>query len=192
MTLNDFLNYRAPRWADFPDIELYMDQVIGILEKKLAPLYWEEQKIITSTMINNYVKQKILPPPENKRYSRAQIARIFTVCVLKRFMQLSEIARLLQNLEAGRDAEAVYTLFAENLESAIHFVFGGAPHPAEVPTDLNIKTVWSACIAFATISYSRLIYLNAAQTWPCPTEDKEKDKDKKKEKKAETKEKKRT
>ena len=37
----DFLNHRFRRWDQLPDIELYMDQVIGFLEKELRPVLRE-------------------------------------------------------------------------------------------------------------------------------------------------------
>ena len=59
----DILNFHCPRWHEFPDIDLYMDQLVTILEKNLIVFeqIWGE-KIITSTMINNYVKQKVVVP----------------------------------------------------------------------------------------------------------------------------------
>ena len=56
--------HHMPRWDELPDIELYLDQVVNYLEKHLG-IYVanKEEKIITKTMINNYVKQEIMPAP---------------------------------------------------------------------------------------------------------------------------------
>ena len=62
MTKEDFLKYRCPRWDEFPAIELYMDQVLSILENSLSG-FSHGERTITSSMINNYVKQKIVKPP---------------------------------------------------------------------------------------------------------------------------------
>lgn len=49
--------FQLPRWNLLPDIELYMDQVLTLIEKYLSPLIVQpNQKIITAAMINNYVK----------------------------------------------------------------------------------------------------------------------------------------
>ena len=53
--------------AELPEFELYMDQVIGLVEKYLRPLYPENKTPITPSMINNYVKNGALPPPQNKK-----------------------------------------------------------------------------------------------------------------------------
>ena len=74
--LNDietkFKSYSLPKWDELPDIELYMDQIISLLEKYLK-IYYETlgaEKTITSSMINNYVKLGTIPPPIKKRYSK--------------------------------------------------------------------------------------------------------------------------
>ena len=64
----EVLNFHCPRWKELPEIDLYMDQVVSILEKYLSVfMEYEGEKIITPTMINNYVKQKVVDPPIKKR-----------------------------------------------------------------------------------------------------------------------------
>ena len=54
------MSYHIPRYEEFPSLELYKDQIILVLSKNFAPfVYNEEEPILTSSMINNYVKQKI-------------------------------------------------------------------------------------------------------------------------------------
>jgi len=52
--------YHLPTWDELPTIELYMDQVIILLSNYLGifSAVSNDDKIITPTMINNYVKQK--------------------------------------------------------------------------------------------------------------------------------------
>ena len=53
----------------FQELGLYLDQVVNYLEKYLSQYSTnKEDKIITKTMINNYVKQGIMPAPEKKKY----------------------------------------------------------------------------------------------------------------------------
>lgn len=186
----------CPAWQDFPDIELYMDQVISVLDRALSP-YSQEEKCITSTMINNYVKSKILLPPQNKRYHRAQLARLFMICLLKRFMQLSEIGRLLENLAARRSEEEVYSLFASELDLAMSVAYDRREEDAPAPAGKTEEALRSALFAFAAMHRARTDYLAAEQSWPrVLTEDevkaqekKAKEKEKEKEKKAKEKEK---
>ena len=56
----DISEFHIPRWEEIPDIDLYLDQTVTILEKYLESYVDEDEKIITKTMINNYVKQQLL------------------------------------------------------------------------------------------------------------------------------------
>ena len=64
-------SFKLPRYNELPDFELYMDQVISVMEKYLS-LYLPivGGKIITPSIINNYVKLKIIPAPKAKKYSK--------------------------------------------------------------------------------------------------------------------------
>ncbi|MEG2436073.1 MAG: DUF1836 domain-containing protein, partial [Ruthenibacterium sp.] len=60
--------YHLPRWNELPDMDLYMDQVIGQLDKYLAVLSTPDtEHFITASMINNYVKLRLVPAPVKKR-----------------------------------------------------------------------------------------------------------------------------
>ena len=66
------MDYIEP--ADIPAIELYMDQVTTFMDKHLSNnKRFPEDKILTKTMINNYTKNHLLPPPEKKKYSKEHI-----------------------------------------------------------------------------------------------------------------------
>ena len=85
-----------PRWNELPEIDLYLDQVVNYLEKHLGQYNVnEEDKIITKTMINNYVKLGIMPAPEKKKYSREHIAYLIVICVLKQIYSISDIGKLI-------------------------------------------------------------------------------------------------
>ena len=90
--VEDLLNYHCPRWNELPEIELYIDQVTYFLQKNLSVFTKDkENPIITSSMINNYVKQNILEPPIKKKYNRQHLSYLFVICILKRLMSISEI-----------------------------------------------------------------------------------------------------
>ena len=176
----------CPTWSELPDLELYMDQVISVLERYLAPLYPEEEKCITSTMINNYVKQKLLPPPENKRYGKKHLAYLFMISVLKRFMQLSDIGLLLENLIQEQGEEGAFTLFGQELSAALAGLFDSGE---KIPLKKGkaARVVRTCCEAFATILYSRSVFVSAAFQ---PKEETVEKKDKEKKEKEKSKEKK--
>ena len=66
--------YRLPRWEELPDFDIYMDQVITLIERYLNILDDGKQQLITSAMVNNYVKLKLIPKPNKKKYNKEHIA----------------------------------------------------------------------------------------------------------------------
>ena len=69
--VQEILEFHCPRYNELPGLDLYMDQVLSVIEEVMKPFHPEE-KAMTSSMVNNYVKQKIVTPPVNKKYSRKQ------------------------------------------------------------------------------------------------------------------------
>ena len=71
--------YSLPSWDVLPDIELYMDQVISLVTKYLEVYdnVMGLHKLVTPSMINNYVKLGIIPAPIKKKYSKLPLLQIF-------------------------------------------------------------------------------------------------------------------
>ena len=91
------LDYVLPE--DLPNIELYMDQVTTFLEEQLKNTKrFEEDKIFTKTMINNYTKNHLLPPSNKKKYSRNHMILLIYIYYLKNFLSISDIKNLLDPL----------------------------------------------------------------------------------------------
>ena len=176
----------CPTWSDFPDIELYMDQVIRVLERYLTPFFPEEEKCITSTMINNYVKQRMLPPPENKRYGKKHLANLFMISILKRFMQLSHISTLLEHLIREMGEEGAFDLFSRELTASLARLFEEKERVALTEQGKCARIVRTCCDAFSAILYAKSTFASAALPPKEPAEEKkekEKSKEKTKEKK---------
>ena len=113
--------FHLPRWKELPDIDLYMDQVLNYVEKVLSVFSDGENKIITSSMVNHYVKQGVIRPPENKKYDRHRLAALFIICLFKRILNIGEIDELIRTRkgERGLDRDAAYDTFATDLEDAL-------------------------------------------------------------------------
>jgi len=101
-------NYSIPKWKDLPEIDLYMDQVIVLMEKYLSDSSTEDTKLITPSMINNYVKLGIMPAPIKKKYSREHLAYLIIICSLKQVISISNIKAIIdQKLEKNTIAETL-------------------------------------------------------------------------------------
>lgn len=80
-----------------PNIDLYMDQVTTFIENALADCKRSKMdKILTKTMINNYAKAKILPPPIKKKYTKNHIMLLIMIYHLKSILSIADISRLLK------------------------------------------------------------------------------------------------
>lgn len=88
------IDYIKPE--DIPNIDLYMDQVTTFMEEQLASTKrYPDDKILTKTMINNYAKNKLLPPPEKKRYSREHVLMLIFIYYFKNILSINDIQTLL-------------------------------------------------------------------------------------------------
>ncbi|SHJ58146.1 DUF1836 domain-containing protein [Pseudobutyrivibrio xylanivorans] len=82
--------------ADIPNIDLYMDQVLTFLDQELGTVREAtEDKAMTKTMINNYTKNQLMPPPEKKKYSREHMLNLIFIYYFKNFLGLKDIKSIL-------------------------------------------------------------------------------------------------
>ena len=103
---------------DIPNIDLYMDQVTTFMDGHMRATTRnpEEDKILTKTMINNYAKNNLLPPPVKKKYSKEHVLVLIFIYYVKGILSISDIQELLNPLTEqffGKDSsvklEDIYT-----------------------------------------------------------------------------------
>jgi len=83
--------------ADIPNIDLYMDQVTSFMEKQLkSTKRYDEDKILTKTMINNYAKNDLLPAPVKKKYSKEHLLLLTFIYYFKNILSMKDIEMLLK------------------------------------------------------------------------------------------------
>lgn len=107
---------RAPQIQpeEIPDLEIYMDQLTTYLDKRLSFYSREaEAPFITRSMVNNYSKARLLPPPVSKRYSRIHMMVLSLICQLKRLFTIQDLGRLLAPVSQEKQTEGLYRLFLE-------------------------------------------------------------------------------
>ena len=102
---------RLPAWDRLPDIDLYMDQVLLLVDRSLRGFPGYEERGLTASMVNNYVKQGVLPSPVKKRYGRAHLAFLLIICVLKPALPISAIKAVTARQLQLRPLEQVYEDF---------------------------------------------------------------------------------
>ncbi|MDD6261822.1 MAG: DUF1836 domain-containing protein [Clostridiales bacterium] len=107
--------YRLPAWSEIPNIGLYMDQVIGLITQYLDyyPPEIKDEKIITPTTVNNYVRMKIMPEPVKKKYYRVHIAYLVMICTLKQTLSIAMVQRLIPMDITEDEVRTIYGRYVE-------------------------------------------------------------------------------
>ena len=157
------LAFRCPRWDELPDVELYVDQMVSYIERHLSVLdVGEEGHFITASMINNYVKMKLIPAPVKKRYGVRQLARLMVVCSLKRDFSISELSVMMKFELAKFENRVIYNLFCDEMERTIRHVFLG--EAIDPPGPSSEEAILRAVMtAFANKLYAHCIILSQVE-----------------------------
>ena len=117
-------NFHLPRWNELPNVELYLDQVVKLINTSLSPYIFfnnenKETELLTKTMINNYVKNELIDPPTKKQYSKIQLAKLFVICVLKQVYSMQDIKNLITKALEFAEIDIAYDRFCKLFEEAL-------------------------------------------------------------------------
>lgn len=106
-----------PSWQDLPSIPLYMDQVILYLGENLKLFQRDEDSsLLTSSMINNYVKTGLIPHPDKKKYTKEHLAGLMAICMLKQVLSIQDMKTLFSQSDM---TDETYELFRETHIAAV-------------------------------------------------------------------------
>ena len=111
--------FSYPKWADIPNIDLYLDQVLLYVNQVCAPVSPDKDKVLTASMVNNYVKHGYLTKPDKKKYQRQQIARLIAITTLKSVFSIQDIAQTLNTLQSQASSEQLYDAFVDYMNHEI-------------------------------------------------------------------------
>lgn len=119
-------NLHIPRWDELPNVDLYLDQVVTLINTSLNPTLQtnqfelkKENILLTKTMINNYVKYNLIEAPEKKKYGKNQLAKLFVICILKQVYSMNEINNLINIAITSADIQISYDKFCTQFEEAL-------------------------------------------------------------------------
>lgn len=120
----ELAEFRLPRYKEITDVGLYLEQTVKLVNAALAPL---SEPVLTTSMVSNYVKKKLVANPVKKQYYVDHIVTVFIIAVLKIAVALEDIRPALEELEAGGDLRRAYDGFCEEFEAMLSAVFFGTP-----------------------------------------------------------------
>ncbi len=151
-------NLHLPRYGEFPSIELYIDQLINYIEEQLDFLPLEDdEKLLTTSMVNNYVKQGIIAPTVKKKYAKYHIAYLIVVCILKQVYSINEISELIKIQISTYPIERAYDYFCTEIENAAKSVFLYDCSPT--PDSASVTTPITDLIRSAVFSFANKLYV---------------------------------
>lgn len=144
-----------PRWDELPDLDLYMDQVLTLVDNYFKDFISKDKlPLLTKAMINNYVKLQLIPAPEKKRYTRKHLAFLIAITSLKQVLTISEIKEgiLFQGRNDGiRNA---YNLFCDEQENAFQIVALQAQGKASTGIFSEVNSPKYLAVKSATFSFA--------------------------------------
>ena len=109
---------RPTPWEELPDLALYMDQIISYMPRQL--IRFDDGEALTSAMVNNYIKDGLVPRAEGKRYGPVHLGYLTAVCALKKVLPVRDIGVLLSAGQAsGKASQALYGYFCGALDQAL-------------------------------------------------------------------------
>lgn len=151
-------NFHCPRYEELPDLELYLEQVLNQINTSLAPILPEP---LTGAMISNYVKNKAVPAPVKKRYSRDHLVYLIVTCLLKQVFTVQQIAQFFEIQRGTYPLGVAYNYFCREYENALKaaFDFTGEAMPC-IETKRTEQTILVRAVVLAATNrvYAEKVY----------------------------------
>lgn len=147
MDLKQRLTEQRPiSWENLPDIALYMDQVLALMERQT--IHFDQDDKLTAAMVNNYIKDGVVPRAEGKRYHAEHLAYLTMTCVLKQVLPVKDVALLTGKEMENHSVQENYDRFCAELSSALNSAAD------QLPENLNEDTLAETAMHFALLSYA--------------------------------------
>lgn len=137
---------RPERWESLPDIELYMDQLVSYLPRQSVG---GKVPAMTSAMINNYVKDGLLPRANGKRYRKEHLVYLTAVGLLKSVLTVKDMKLLMGRVVQEGEEQAFYEALCQGVDDA--FLAAEESIPADLPeeylTTMAMRLALTSCAA---------------------------------------------
>lgn len=139
------LKERPVPWDAFPDIDLYMDQLINYMPRQQIAGRHEDR--LTPAMVNNYIKAGLLERANGKRYSREHLAELTIICFLKQVVSVKDAALLFSKFP-DKDIYSIYGAYIDDLDKSLTSVAD------RLADDLDDSGIAQTIMHFAVESYA--------------------------------------
>lgn len=137
---------RPTPWENLPDIPLYMDQVLSLMSRQT--IHFDEEDTLTAAMVNNYIKDGVVPRADGKRYRAEHLAYLTMICVLKQVLPVKDVALLTGKEMEQKSVQENYERFCAELSSALNSAAD------QMPDDLDEEHLAESAMHYALMSYA--------------------------------------
>lgn len=107
---------KFPRWKELPALGLYIDQVVTIINEQLSGVGVDP---LTKSMVNNYVKKKVIQAPVKKKYAVNQLVDLLIIGFFKSSFSIEEIRRGIAQVTLQTYPQQAYDLFVTILDAKL-------------------------------------------------------------------------
>lgn len=143
--------FQPAPWELIPDLGLYMDQVITYVERQCSALYKDGERVLTPSMVNNYVKIGLISRPVAKKYGREQLAQLLMVCTLKQASSAQGMKQLMTPYDTDT-LQQLYTEFCFQQQRAFAELSALTPLPS--PLHCAVRSAYYSFLCDAMLSPS--------------------------------------
>ena len=112
--------FQLPRYAELPNFGLYLEQALKVINEALSPVISEP---ITKPMMNNYVKNGVVPAAQQKRYYRDSLCYALVMGALKPVFTVEQVGEFFCIQRETYPIQVAYDFFCTEYENALHAAF---------------------------------------------------------------------
>lgn len=123
MNIDKILEFHCPRWDELPEKPLFNRQAVEYVNTTLEPILNYEDKLTTS-MVQNYVKWRVMPKEDGRKYSKTRIAYLMVITIYKQSINLMNVGKGVELLLKTYPIDRAYDIFANALERSLKDTFG--------------------------------------------------------------------
>lgn len=105
-----------PQWRELPTLGLYIDQVVTIVNDQLQGVGVEP---LTKSMVNNYVKKKVIQAPVKKKYAVNQLVDLLLIGFFKTSFSIEEIRAGIAQVTVSAYPQQAYDRFVTILNAKL-------------------------------------------------------------------------
>ncbi len=143
-------DFHLPAYQEIPDVGLYLEQVVKYINTFFTDF---EEMQITSSMVSNYVKKKIISNPYKKTYNRDQIASLFFITTCKTVLSMDYLKIALSNLDRFESPQKAYEAFCTQLDQTLSTFFSDQEKKLEDPESTEVIALQNIVIAVSHKMY---------------------------------------